>query len=157
MAFVCVLTDRAIPVEHFQKGSDHLAMCHIGRDDNQNRNYFAAAILSPQAGGGIEFVFRIIEVNGVTKEEFSYHSGRDTPFIQGEDRRLVLNAILVLTEFLVRTVRPDTVFRCTADDNLPAKAMEKHERINELLEKCGYKVTRGEPYHGKCIWYATRV
>ena len=118
-------------------------------------SYFVAATLSPY-DDYFEYSFTVIERSGNTEREIT--SGLATVGLFSKaDRIAVRQVVFAATGELLNWKRPLRIDRCTADPNLPDKAMLKHLFISEVFKKCGYEVTKCEDWNGQAIWQADLV
>jgi hypothetical protein len=157
MTFVCTVAEEVFRADFFENGSSRAAVINIGYDDATEIGYSLAVGLEPLAGGGgDEYYFHLIEVDGRTGAEHIYWSGRDVRFIPKPDREHILRAVLALTGHILDRFRPERVFCCTFDENPPEDALLKHFLIAHVFEECGYKVRTADSYHGKRIWWMER-
>lgn len=159
MAFVLTIDPDQWHADLFLDGGACAVLVHVGHCDAESLNYFVHVSLETRPGGnGMEFVFFLIEVDGETSTEHAYWSGRDVSrFIGREDRSAILRVVCSATERLLDHVKPDIVYRYTHDADLPDKALEKHLAISKVFTNCGYRVERGDEYHGQRTWRAERL
>jgi hypothetical protein len=158
MAFVCTVRKRTWHADVFREGDSYTVLVLVGYDDQEDKNYFAQVGLSPPPGGHLEYYFHLIEVDGKTKAEYLYWSGKDVArFIGSEDRAAILDVALTATASLLDQVKPAVVDRCTYDEIPPERALEKHYRISKVFTECGYEVVKSNDYHGKRVWRAIRL
>lgn len=157
MAFVCTCREDAFNVEVFQRGSASLAVLQIGYDDESSLVFTMAVGFEPLPGGDSEFFFHVVEGDTETDHEHTYWSGRETGFISArEDRRAILDAVLTLTQGLIRSVQPPSVQWYTHDETPPERALVKHFLIANVFDANGYAVRTTDPYHGRWVWFAER-
>lgn len=159
MTFALTIDSDRWHADVFQDGSAYAVLVHVGYCDEEPLNYFVHTSLETRPGGdGMEFVFYLIEANGETGTEHAYWSGRDVAkFITQDDRSAILRVVCAATGKLLDQVKPSVVYRYTHDADLPDKALEKHHVISKVFTNCGYRVIRGDEYHGHRMWRAERL
>jgi hypothetical protein len=154
MAFVCTISDESFSTEVFINGSSTGCVINVGYDDTSDKGFSVVVGLETAPGGGHEFFFFLLEVDGGTGAEHPYWCGKDVAkFIGKDDRNQILRAILGVTEFILTEIKPKSVNYCTHDQNPPEEALVKHFLIANVFEECGYEVRTADPYHGKRIWW----
>ena len=157
MAFVCTVAGAECHADVFRSGDSYAVMVPVGFDDVRDLNYFVMVGLDSIPPGDLEYYFCIVEVDGETKDERRIWSGLDLPgYISPDDRDKIRNTILIITEGLLNTVRPERVFRCTRDADMPDQALEKHYAVSHIFKSCGYRVATADIYHGKRVWWMER-
>lgn len=158
MAFICTARGEHFSADVFQDENACSIVVDIGYDDEKDCDYKVVVGLEPQAGGGAEFYFHIIEIDGETGRDYPYWSGRDVArFIGPADRHEIMCVILTLVQVLLQTARPERVECVTHDANPPDAALLKHRAILEVFSECGYNVITADPYHGKRVWWMERT
>ncbi len=158
MAFVCVLDASDVDCDTFKNGDAWTVAFRIGADKELNLNYFAQVGLEIRGGGGLEYYFNIVKVDGDDSSEHTYWSGKETSsFIIVSDRERILNAICRATVWILSCAQPQEVYRITYDEHPTEKSLKKHELICEAFRQAGYQVVRGDPYGDKRIWWAHRL
>lgn len=158
MAFICTVNQGPAEAKIHHDGQSSVIHIAIGRDETENLTYFVVAGLDPLPPGDVlEFWFHIAEADGRNDSERIYWSGLEVSRIfSKEDRGVVLSIVLFATKKLLDKIRPDCVFVCTHDGDLPPKALGKYDAIGHVFSACGYKVTIADPYHGKRSWWMER-
>ena len=161
MAFVCTANTDSWHADVFKRGSSFLVNVPVGYDNENGKdlNYFVSVALEPMAGGGgdMEYVFRLVEVDGVAKDEREFRSGRDvSAIISREDRAAILRVVLAATRSLILHATPDKVFMNTYDAYPPDSALVKYEAILTIFKASGYRVETSDPYHGRRCWWMER-
>jgi hypothetical protein len=157
MGFVCTAARQTYHFDVFRRGDSYAITFPVGYDDTEDLNYFAMIGLESMPPGELEYYFCLLRIDGVNKTEQTIWSGRDLPRgISETDRRAILAVILMATASLLSSVRPERVFRCTHDTNMPDKALEKHHEISQIFTRCGYRVQTADTYHGKRTWWMER-
>lgn len=115
----------------------------------------------PEAGtGGFEFWFDIYVVSdNEDREPFGVQDGRYArPYVPDTIRPLVLDYVLEGLESLVAEFSPRSIYRVTKSAGLPAKAMEKHDRIGACLEHLGYEaIETGLDPANRAYWLMRRL
>jgi hypothetical protein len=157
MAFVRVIEDEHSQIEVFHKGNAWAVIIDIGYDDVEPLTYSLVVGLEPMGGGAIEYYFQVVEANLQTEHERTYWVGKDTAFIESDDRAIILRALLAATRALLDNARPERVEVVTYESNPPEKALVKHLLIGRVFEDCGYAVHTADPYHGKRVWWMERT
>src|SRR5260370_11208903 len=152
MAFVCTCRTPTAHADVFREGDEHSILVHIVYDDVEDRNYSVIVGLSP-APGGIQYYFAVIEVEGEEETERYWDGIRTAPFIPKHDRAHVLRCILEATMGLVQFVKPECFLMATHGARLPARALDKYHRLNQVFISCGYTVTPLDPYWGRESWW----
>ncbi len=157
MSFVCTAARQTYHFDVFRKGESYAITFPIGYDSEEDLNYFAMIGLESMPPGDLEYYFCLLEVDGANKTERQIWSGRGLSADASEnDRRDILSVILYATANLLDTVKPERVFRCTHDADMPDKALEKHYEISQIFTRCGYDVRAADVYHGKRTWCMER-
>lgn len=127
----------------------------IGYDDENPLYYSVLMGFSPMPGGDVEFYWVIIEADKETGEERALWSGLETKDIIGKaERILVRTAVLSGIEYLLERVKPNRVFCCTHDSDLPRKALYKHSLVAAQFKLGGYSVSDQPEMLGKQSWWA---
>ncbi len=157
MAFVCTVTDEEICAEYFAEGDAHVLFVYVGFDPDNQVNFFISVGLEPMAGGFLEYYFNLIERDYLGEGEHVYWSGLEVPVsISGRDRALIMKAVMHATRYLLDTVRPAWVFRCTRDGYAGGRGLEKHELISQVFAKAGYRLHVADPFGDKRCWWMER-
>lgn len=159
MAFVCTAVRQTYHFDVFRGGDGYAITFPIGYDDDHTKdlNYFAMIGLESVPPGDLEYYFCVLEIDGIDKTERPIWSGKELPTdISGSARREILCLILLATANLLNTVKPERVFRCTHDADMPDKALEKHQEISQIFRDCGYNVRTADSFHGKRTWWMER-
>lgn len=146
MPFTCTLPDFD-PEIH-----DETLSFGIGYDDVSN--YTVIIAFEPLDEGRAEFSFTLFRHNIVTDTTIPLNSGLESKvFIEGQDRKLIISAVCQAIPMLLEHVKPEWVFRCTYDADLPDKALEKHAAIADAFRACGYEEFEVEERAGcKACW-----
>ena len=156
MAFVLTVRPESGHFDLFIEGSTLSVLAPIGYDDEEDVNFFLSVALEPLAGGGHEYVFNVVRVDGTNNDQEFIWDARRTGFIQRDNRKIILDFLLKITRGMIVHLQPKLIFMCTIHANPPAKALEKYTAINNVFRECGYTVTAGEIYHGQHSWWAER-
>jgi hypothetical protein len=157
MAFVRVLNEEEFQAETFRSGNSWSIVVNVGYDDEKPISYSLHVGLSPMAGGPIEFYFQIVEFDEEYESEHAFLSGKDTAcFLKGDDRKIVLWAVLTAAHMLLEAAKPERVEYVAYDPDPPEKALLKHWLIGKVFEESGYEVSTADPFHGKRVWWMVR-
>ena len=141
--------------DRIDDGHTSTVLCYLGYNSEFETSYFVAAALSPY-DDHFEYSFTVIERRDNAEREMT--SGLATlGLFSKADRIAIRQVVCAATEQLLNWKKPPRIDRCTADANLPEKAMLKHLLISEVFKKCGYDVTRCEGWNGQAIWRADLV
>jgi hypothetical protein len=156
MAFVCTFSAAHMSFDVVSEGSATSVFIPIGYDDQADISYFASIGIDVLAGGMSELFFHVVEQSHETGAARTYWCGKDTTFIVGHDRALVLDAICAGAQLLVDVGTPEMIEVTTYDENPPEHALIKHFRVMSVFESNGYTISTFEPYHGKRLWKLKR-
>jgi hypothetical protein len=89
----------------------------------------------------------------VPSEKKEYWTGNGTRNLFAHACRASFrHAILGSVFRLINIAKPEQVWMCTKENNLPDKALLKYWLINALFKKAGYWIEEQEPWHGKNSW-----
>lgn len=153
MAFVCTLSDHSETALVLKRGNGWMVTTPVGHCSEEDKSYYLFVTLDPIPSGYMELAFCLIEHNGEFGTEYLYWSGREVAiFVNKTERSKILACLLSIVHHLIETAKSDQVFMCTADADAPPKALRKYMLIVKVLEECGYRPSRYDPYHGKDAW-----
>jgi hypothetical protein len=110
MAFVCTAVRQKYHFDAFRDEERLAITVPVGYDDESDRNYFMVVGLDVTPPGVLEIYFHLLEVNGETKGEQIYWSGKDVIFISKADRALILSLVLDAITAILNAVKPPNVF-----------------------------------------------
>jgi hypothetical protein len=158
MAFELLGNLDTVHFDILQRRNSYAILGRVGRDEYRSSNYFVHVGLEPTAGmGGLEYYFALVEVDALSGQEIYYWSGIDVaPLIGATDRTAILAVVARATAALLDFVKPNQVHRCTRDAHMPDAALEKHNLISVVFDRCGYVVMKTDVYHGKHFWIMER-
>ena len=77
-------------------------------------------------------------------------------YLTRDDKKKIMDVILLLTDLLLTRTNEREIYRCTFDIDPPPKALEKHRRISYVFKQCGYAVTDCRPHYGVYSWWAEK-
>ena len=144
MAFVCTAGDFPPEVINGE------LVIPIGYDDQNPLSYSVLMGFSPTGGGESEFYWVIVQTNTAEDTETPFWSGLDTKGIfSQEDRILIRIAVQDAIAVLLGHTKPQRIFCCTHDSDLPQKAL----LIAAIFKMCGYEVLRQQLQLGKHSWW----
>jgi hypothetical protein len=153
MAFVCTADDWRTSIRIVEE----TVIIGRGYDDVEPESYSLLIFLDVMAGGDLELFFCIIKADQDGAEAARYWSGLEVArFASQQQRAAILEALLRGLESLLKRVVPKRVFCCTHDENPPPAALQKHLRIAEVFEMCGYEVEAKPICLGKHSWWMER-
>lgn len=145
-------------VEVFRRGDGYQIIVNIGHDSDIGHTYSVVVGLDMAPGGYLELYFYLVDADDINVTEECCHCGiQSNKFIPKVQRGAIRRAILHATKSLIGQVNPSVVYWCTWDADLPEKALDKYIEVGRVFTTLGYDVKRGDPYHGRHIWYAERL
>ncbi|TAJ30895.1 hypothetical protein [Bosea sp. (in: a-proteobacteria)] len=155
MAFVCTINGQWAQVVGIDWTDESTLIAGIGYDDALPISYSVVVSFAP-AAGELEFVFYIAADSEIASEVRQFWCGKETPFIQGEDRKRVLETAANATRALALHCNPRKFFMITYSADLPPRALVKSELLCDVFTGCGYRVSDKFEYHGKVCWSLER-
>ena len=133
--------------EAFRRGSSYLVVVNIGYDTVIDHTYSVMVALDTAVGGGVDYIFCILDADNKANTEQQLFSGLDTTRIFTKEQRFaILKAVFDATKLLLNQVNPERVSWFTWDADLPQKAMVKYLQLARTFEMCGYQVHASDVY-----------
>lgn len=158
MAFICTIEHDNYSGSVFKKGNSHASILPIGYDDADDKSYSLFVSLDPVVADedSLELSFRVMEWDGGTDSEHAFWSGKDTSFIESNDRSAILRMLAAAVNRLLKSANPAKVVLCSRDGNAPDKANRKFILLGHVFEMCGYSVSTADTYLGMKCWWMER-
>ncbi|MGW9332696.1 hypothetical protein [Bosea sp. NPDC055594] len=152
---MCTIDGQWAQVVGIEWSDENTLVAGIGYDDVQPISYSVVVSFVP-APGELEFIFYIAADSEIESEVRQYWCGKETPFIQGPNRKSVLEAVANAARALVLRCNPKKFFMITYGADLPQRALVKSELLCNVFTLCGYRVSDTFEYHGKICWTLER-
>jgi hypothetical protein len=157
MAFVFNDNPVAQDFEETDYGSWASVVVYSGVDRENFKTYFVDVSLRDCLDGTWEYYFAILERDTISNHTACHYSSTSLSGIFSEDDRsaLMTNACIATARLL--TIRkPDRIKRVTYDENLPAKALDKHHMISGVMASVGYRIKKASQWKDRTLFIAER-
>jgi hypothetical protein len=140
MTFVCTASP-PYQFDTLRSGNRFSVDFRVGYDDADDINYLALIGLGG-AEDGMEYFFCLMKVEGDGEKETRINESANLPAgCTRQHRSEILAVILAATDHLLRDISPHVVYRAIAE-NLPVKALAKHNAVSQVFMSCGYRLAK---------------